>query len=143
MELEVEKMYQQHIRSRPIAEQLQLMALISKQFLQPQPLDVTKLQHMYQQVKQGSDKIAIICQRWQIIELALIDTELNGSIKIMADFSPTTQWSLFDHIDMQDELQAILGDEVELVTRQGIEHSPYYLPRQTILNSAQVIYALS
>jgi len=143
MEIEIEQIYQQHIRPCSVIEQLQLVALISQQLMQQQTSIMSKLQHVCQQLKQRSDKIAEFCQRWQIIELALIDMELNGSFKVMANFAPTAQWSLFDHIDMQDELQVIWGDAIELVTRQGIEQSPYYLPRQAILNSAQVIYALA
>ncbi len=106
----VEEMYHQHIQPRPLAEQLQLLALISQQLMLQQTSAVGKLQAMRQQIKRVQGKIAEFCQRWQITELALMNTELNGSIEIMADFVPTTRWSLFDHLDMQDELQAILGN---------------------------------
>jgi hypothetical protein len=50
--------------------------------------------------------------------------------------------SLFDFVDMQDELQLILQRPVDLLSRRGVESDPNYLRRQAILNSAQIVYAL-
>ena len=92
-------------------------------------------------------KIVEFCQRWQITELALFgsvlrpDIQAESDIDVLVTFAPEAHWSLLDHVEMQDELQAILGRPVDLLTRAGIERSQNYLRRRAILNSAEVIYA--
>jgi len=44
-------------------------------------------------------------------------------------------------VDMEEDIQKIFQRKVDLVSRRGIERSQNYLRRQTILNSAKVIYA--
>ena len=94
-------------------------------------------------------KIIDFCQRWQIIEFSLFGSILrndfrpDSDIDVLVTFAPNATWTLFDHVDMQDELQEILGRPIDLVSRHGIENSRNYLRRQAILDSAQVIYAFS
>ena len=95
------------------------------------------------------EQMAQFCQRWQITELALFgsvlrpDFRAESDIDVLVTFAPEAQWSLLDHVEMQDELEAILGRPVDLLTRAGIERSQNYLRRRAILNSAEVIYAAS
>ena len=94
-------------------------------------------------------EIEKFCQRWQITELALFGSALRedfgptSDFDFLVTFAPEADWSLFDHVEMQDELQVILGRPVDLLTRAGIERSQNYLRRRAILNSAEVIYASS
>jgi predicted nucleotidyltransferase len=95
------------------------------------------------------DKLADFCQRWRVTELAFFgsvlrsDFQPNSDIDVLVTFAPEAEWSLFDFVDMQDELQAILGRPVDLLSRRGVEADPNYLRRQAILKSAQTVYALS
>jgi hypothetical protein len=95
------------------------------------------------------EQMAQFYQRWQITELALFgsvlrpDFRAESDIDVLVTFAPEAQWSLLDHVEMQDELEAILGRPVDLLTRAGIERSQNYLRRRAILNSAEVIYAAS
>ncbi len=95
------------------------------------------------------DKIVNFCQRWKITEFALFGSVLrddfhsDSDIDVLATFAPDAQWSLFDHVDMQDELEAVFGRKVDLVSRRGIEHSRNYIRRKAILSSAEVIYVAS
>ena len=95
------------------------------------------------------DKVVNFCQRWKITEFALFGSVLrddfhsDSDIDVLATFAPDAQWSLFDHVDMQDELEAIFGRKVDLVSRRGIEHSRNYIRRKAILSSAKVIYVAS
>lgn len=95
------------------------------------------------------DEITVFCKKWQIRELALFgsairdDFRSDSDVDVLVSFAPTAQWTLFDHVDMQSELSAILDRDVDLVTRRGIEHSRNYIRRQAILDSAQVVYAAS
>jgi predicted nucleotidyltransferase len=94
-------------------------------------------------------EIEEFCQRWQITELALFGSVLredfgpDSDLDFLVTFAPEAGWSLLDHVEMQDELQVILGRPVDLLTRAGIERSQNYLRRRAILNSAEVIHVSS
>ena len=95
----------------------------------------------------STDKIADFCQRWKIREFALFgsvlrdDFRADSDVDILVTFASDAHRTLFDLADMQDELEAMFGRKVDLLSRRGIEKSRNYLRRQAILNSAQVIYA--
>ena len=44
-------------------------------------------------------------------------------------------------VTIQEELGHLLGREVDLIDRGGVEQSRNYIRRRAILESAQVIYA--
>ena len=96
-----------------------------------------------------TDKIADFCQRWKITEFAFFGSVLrddfrpDSDVDILVTFDPDAHRTLFDMVDMQDELEAVFGRKVDLVSRRGIERSRNYLRRKAILNSAQIIYAVS
>lgn len=91
--------------------------------------------------------IAEFCAKWEISEFALFGSVLrddfhpDSDVDVLVTFAPSSKWTLFDHIDMQDELKAMLGREVDLVSRHGIERSANYIRRKAILDSAEVLYA--
>lgn len=92
------------------------------------------------------DKIAEFCQHWQITELALFGSVLrddfcqHSDIDFLVEFYPEAHPTLFTLVDMQDELRAIFGRDVDLVTRGGVENSRNPWRRREILSSAVVIY---
>ena len=96
-----------------------------------------------------TDKIADFCQRWKITKFAFFGSVLrddfrpDSDVDILVTFDPDAHRTLFDMVDMQDELEAMFGRKVDLVSKRGIERSRNYLRRKTILNSAQIIYAAS
>jgi hypothetical protein len=61
-------------------------------------------------------------------------------VDVLVTFAPEAHRTLFDLVHMQDELREILGREVDLVSRRGIESSPNYIRRKAILSSAEVIH---
>jgi len=93
------------------------------------------------------EKIAAFCHRWKIVEFALFgsvlreDFRADSDMDVLVTFSDEAQWTLLDHVEMQDELKNIFGREVDLVSRRGIERSRNYIRRKAILNSAEVVYA--
>lgn len=93
-----------------------------------------------------SSKIAEFCQRWKITELALFGSVLrddfrpDSDLDLLVTFALDAHWTLFDMVHMEDELKNMLGREVDLVSRRGIESSRNYLRRRAILSSAEVIY---
>lgn len=93
------------------------------------------------------DRIVEFCQRWKITEFALFGSVLrddfrpDSDIDVLVKFAADASWTLLDHVDMQDELQAILGRNVDLISRKGIERSRNKIRRKEILESAEVYYA--
>ena len=92
-------------------------------------------------------EIAAFCDRWQIAELFLFGSALrddfrpDSAIDLLVAFAPEADWSLLDHVRMQQELEQVLGREVDLVSKRAIEQSPNWIRRQEILSTAQLIYA--
>jgi len=48
---------------------------------------------------------------------------------------------LFDHIKMQQELQALLQRNVDLISKRALARSQNWLRRQEILSTAQILFA--
>ncbi len=96
-----------------------------------------------------TEQIADFCQRWKIREFALFGSVLRddfrpeSDIDVLVTFDPNAHTTLFDLVHMQNELEAMFGRKVDLVSKRGIERSRNYLRRKTILSSAEVIYAAS
>ena len=90
------------------------------------------------------DKIEDFCKRWKIAEFSIFGSALRddfsprSDIDVLISFEPDFPWSLFDWIDMIEELKGILGREVDLVEKSGLRN-PFR--RHEILNNRQVIYA--
>lgn len=93
--------------------------------------------------------IADYCQRWQIKEFALFGSVLRDTfgptsdVDVLVTFDANTYWTLLDHVQMQDELKALFGRNVDLVSKRGIEQSCNSIRCQAILDSAEVVYAIS
>lgn len=87
------------------------------------------------------------CRRWKITELSAFGSVLRkdfgpaSDVDVLVTFAPEAHWTLFDMARMRDELSEILGREVDLVSRRGVEASRNPIRREAILSSAQVIYA--
>jgi uncharacterized protein len=87
------------------------------------------------------------CQRWKIRELALFGSVLredfmpDSDVDVLVTFETDADWSLLDHVRIQKDLEALLGREVDLVSRRGIERSANWIRRQAILDTAETIYA--
>lgn len=98
------------------------------------------------QISVDQEKIRVFCQRWQVSELAFFgsvlrhDFEADSDVDVMVSFSPEAAPTLFDMVRMQRELSQILGRDVDLVSRRGIEASRNHLRRREILSSAEAVY---
>ena len=91
--------------------------------------------------------IADFCTRWKITELALFGSVLgpeftrDSDIDLLVTFAHDAKWGLFDHARMQQELQDILGHDVDLVSRRAVERSANWLRRDEILHTARVLFS--
>ncbi len=87
-------------------------------------------------------RLAAFCRRWGVAEFALFGSVLRedfgseSDVDVLVTFSPDVQRSLFDLVDMEDELTRIFGRKVDLVTRRAVEESENWIRRQAILRSA-------
>jgi len=94
-----------------------------------------------------TDRIAGLCRRWKVKELALFGSVLrddfrpDSDVDLLVDFLPDETWSLFDLMDMRSELAKLLGRQIDLVEKQAVEQSPNWIRRGHILENQRVIYA--
>lgn len=92
------------------------------------------------------DKITDFCSRWRVAELSLFgsilreDFHSQSDVDVLIAFQPESDWGLLEHVQMQQELQEILGRDVDLVSKRAIERSSNWIRRQEILSTAQPFY---
>ncbi len=89
-------------------------------------------------------KIAAFCKRWKISEFSLFGSVLredfrpDSDVDVLVSFHEQAGWSLWDLIDMQEELESMFGRKVDLVEKEALRN-PYR--RHSILNGREVVYA--
>ena len=92
------------------------------------------------------DRLAEYCRRWKIVELSLFGSVLRddfgpgSDVDMLVTFAPEADWSVLDHVSMEEEVSVILGRKVDLVSRRAVEGSANPLKRRAILDSAQPYY---
>jgi len=88
--------------------------------------------------------VEAFCGKWKISEFAFFGSVLRedfgpeSDVDVLVTFAPDSHWSLFDVVDMIDELKDIFGRDVDLVEKDAIRN-PFR--RQAILSSYEVFYA--
>lgn len=98
----------------------------------------------FHSIELPKEKIAEFCQRWKITEFAMFGSVLRddfrpgSDIDILVTFADDCGHSLFDLVQIQQELEVILAHEVDLVEKGGLRN-PFR--RHNILNSMEIIYA--
>lgn len=86
-------------------------------------------------------KIAEFCHKHHIRKLAFFGSILrddfgpNSDVDVLVEFEPGHTPGLA-FVSMADELEKILGREVDLLTFKGVESSRNYIRRKSILESA-------
>ena len=95
-----------------------------------------------------AEGIAAFCERWQVTEMALFGSVLrddfgpDSDIDVLVSFDQAARHTLFDMVRMEEELKALFGREVDLVSRRGIERSSNQLRREAVLETAETILRL-
>jgi len=91
-------------------------------------------------------QISEFCRRWRISEFALFgsvlhdDFDSNSDVDILATFAPGADWSLLDHLQMEQELADLLDRKIDLFSKRAVEQSHNLIRRREILNTAEVVY---
>ena len=89
-------------------------------------------------------EIVDFCRKWKITELSLFGSVLrddfrpDSDVDVLVEFEDGAGWSLFDLVDIAEELKACLGREVHLVEKSGLRN-PFR--RHSILTNREVLYA--
>jgi len=91
-------------------------------------------------------KVEEFCRKWKIAEFSFFGSVLredfrrDSDVDVLVTFELQARWSLMDVVEMQDELEKVLGRKVDLVERSAIERSENYIRRRHILESAEPVY---
>lgn len=92
------------------------------------------------------ERLAEFCRKWRITELALFGSVLrsdfgpDSDVDVLVTFVEEYQPTLSDLLNMEDELRAIFGREVDLVKRELVQSNPNYIVRKQILRTARPVY---
>ena len=87
--------------------------------------------------------LAELCRRYSIRELSLFGSAVRGDmgagsdIDVMVEFDPGARIGLLKFESLSEDLEALVGRKVDLVTKRGLK--PWIRPR--VLKEARVIYA--
>jgi predicted nucleotidyltransferase len=88
-------------------------------------------------------RIAEFCRKWRVKELSIFGSALrddfrpDSDVDVLVELQPNHGLSLYDWVDMIEELQTIFGRRVELVAKGGLKN-PFR--RHEILRTAEVLY---
>jgi hypothetical protein len=88
------------------------------------------------------DAVNDVCRRWQVTEFALFGSVLrddfgpDSDVDVLVAFSPEARHSLFDLVRMEDELRAIFGRRVDLVTDKSLSETKARLILPTVRYAA-------
>jgi hypothetical protein len=88
------------------------------------------------------------CRRWKVAELRVFGSALredfrpDSDLDLLVSFAPNADWSLLDHVAMEEELSGLLRRRVDLVSRRAVERSSNWIRRRAILDSAEPYFVL-
>ena len=91
------------------------------------------------------EKLRDFCRKWKITEFSFFGSVVRddfgpeSDIDVLVTFAGDARWSLFDMTDMKDELFALFGRPVDLLTRRAVEGSLNPIRKRSILSSAVVL----
>ena len=89
------------------------------------------------------DRIADVCRRYDVHELAVFGSAVRGDIRpdsdidILVEFQSNARVGLVKFASLSEELESLLGRRVDLVTKRGLKPRV----RPYVLREAQVVYA--
>jgi uncharacterized protein len=92
------------------------------------------------------ERIRQFCEKWMITEFALFGSVLrddfrpDSDVDVLATFKPDHRGSVFDHMEMEDELQNLFGRHVDLVNKAGLMQSRNKFKKRMIVDSSKVVY---
>jgi predicted nucleotidyltransferase len=96
--------------------------------------------------KVSPKQIEQFCKKWSVEELSLFgsvireDFNSESDVDVLISFLPDAKWTLFDHVDMKEDLKSIFSRNVDLVTKKAVERSHNTVRKNSIISSAKQVY---
>ena len=90
-------------------------------------------------------EIADVCSRYGIVELGVFGSSIRedfsdtSDIDFLVTFKPDAQISLFDIIDLEEELKKKFNRDIDVVEKEALKN-PYR--RKNILETSEIVYAV-
>jgi predicted nucleotidyltransferase len=88
-------------------------------------------------------KLAEICRRYQVRELAVFGSARRGDMRpdsdvdLLVEFLPGAEIGLLEHAGLMLDLEELLGRKVDLVSKRGLKA----LIRDAVIDEARPVYA--
>ena len=104
------------------------------------------MSHTILKIEYDHERLAKFCENMGLEELSVFGSVLrddfgpNSDIDVLVEFPQTFKYSLFELVDIKDELEAIFGRRVDVVTRRAVQRGKNESRKQEILRTAKVIY---
>jgi len=101
---------------------------------------------MYQRLNISKESLVEFCQKWKIDNLSVFGSVLrddfnsNSDIDFLVAFEQDADWSLFDHVAMREELQKLIGRQIDLLTEKALANSANWIRQKEIQETASQIY---
>ncbi len=98
---------------------------------------------MNSSIQIDEERIGAFCRKWKISEFSLFGSVLRedfgpeSDVDVLITFEPDVPWSLYEWVDMIEELKVMFGRGVDLVSKRGLRN-PFR--RHKILTTREVIY---
>lgn len=104
------------------------------------------MNHSIVKIPYDHKRLAKFCEDMGLEELSVFGSVLredfgpDSDIDVLVEFPPTFKYSLFELVDIKDELEAIFGRKVDVLTRRAVQRGKNESRKQEILETAQVVY---
>jgi len=93
------------------------------------------------------DRIAALCEKYQVEELTVFGSVLReefgpeSHVDFLVVFKDNDAGPWMSRVfGLENDLSALLGRKIDVVTKRGVEQSRYAGTREAILDTAQVVY---
>lgn len=101
---------------------------------------------IYQRLQVNSEELGNFCQENLIAELAVFgsilrdDFSTNSDIDLLISYLPSAPRGLIEKIILKEKFEYLFKRRVDLISKISMAKSRNWIKRQSILNSAEVIY---
>jgi uncharacterized protein len=98
-------------------------------------------------IELDSQLVREFCHRWKIVEFSVFGSILredfrpDSDVDVLVEYEKDAEWSLFDVMQMRDELGEILGRNVDLLDRAGVETSQNRFLKREVLSTLERVHA--
>jgi len=98
----------------------------------------------YHGIDISENQLTEFCQKWKVTELSLFGSVLrddfgpDSDVDVLVTFQPDAPWSLWDLMEMKEELEVLFGRTIDLVEKEALRN-PWR--KREILNTYKVVYA--